>query len=146
MAALNNEDPTSSLLLVDGFNLLHALILKGRDRPEWWSVAHQERVLELVSRYRGHEECWVVFDAARADSARLEAESQVRLHYAPDADAWILEQIKTLRPRQVVVVTNDRSLQDRAKMLGAQRMSPWQFAREPTTTHPIDKNDEATRT
>lgn len=121
----NTEAP---LLLVDGFNLLHAVILQGRDRANWWNRDNQARVVQLVSRYNGPEICQVVFDAARADSVRLEIAAGEGVVYAPSADDWIVQQVEQRKGREVTVVSADRSLVDQAKRCGAARMSPWQFA------------------
>jgi predicted RNA-binding protein with PIN domain len=118
-----------SLFLVDGYNFLHAVVLRGRERAHFWSVDNQARVVALVSRSL-EGEVWVVFDAAPHNAERLsDAEGAVRCLYAPDADARILELVGQYAPaRRVVVVSADRSLCDRAKNLGGERRSPWDFA------------------
>lgn len=115
------------IYLVDGFNLLHAAVLEGRDRPRWWRGEQQARVVALAEAFPGGE-VWVVFDARGAD--RVRGDERVRVCYAADADARIVELCVELRgQRSVVVVTADRSLMDRAKHRGASGLSPWQFAR-----------------
>jgi hypothetical protein len=53
-------------ILVDGFNVLHAVLL-GRDRKEgWWRRPQRDRLLDRVSRWTGgSDEIWVAFDGAR---------------------------------------------------------------------------------
>ena len=116
------------LFLIDGYNLLHSVILRGKERPHWWSVDNQARVVSLVSLRSGSEECWVVFDARRADSSRLELVTSDRVHYASSADDWIVVQAEKQSERSVTVVSADRALVDRARRFGAKGMSPWQFA------------------
>ena len=118
----------SPLVLVDGFNLLHAVILQGRGRSNWWSTDNQAQVVALTAKYSGPERCIVVFDAARADSLRLATADGGGIFYAPSADDWIVEQAAKNQQRVVTVVSADRSLVDRAKCFGAVGMSPWLFA------------------
>lgn len=99
------------LYLVDGFNLLHAAILKGRERQHWWGVAAQRRVVALVDQFselKGLElslgklpvalQICVVFD--RRQSTRLEQQALlesctgtagVEVQHAPSADDWIVD-------------------------------------------------------
>ena len=121
------------LLLIDGYNLLHSVILRGRERPHWWSVDNQARVVSFVSTHSGPEECWTVFDAGRADSSRLEITNEHRVHYASSADDWIVVQAEEQSKRGVTVVSADRALVDRARRFGAKGMSPWVFAESCTT-------------
>lgn len=122
------------LLLIDGFNLLHAAILKGRDRAGWWKAENQGRVLKLVRAYQGAEECWLVFDAARVGSERLsfgeqvESDSEPLLIYAPSADDRIVGLAQEHVNRSPTIVSADRALQDRCRRWGTKRMSPWSFA------------------
>lgn len=116
------------LYLVDGFNLLHAAVLRGRDRREWWRAEQQARVVALAEPFPGGE-VWVIFDAR--GSARSGGSARVAVQHAADADARILELCAELRElRRVVVVTADRSLMDRARHRGASQLSPWQFAKQ----------------
>ena len=123
-------DSSHGVVLVDGFNLLHAAVLKGRERGLWWDVSHQRQVRELVGRYPGPGECWTVFDAKGEHSHRLPEAERHQLVYAPSADDWIVEFCRTAPAASVIVVSADRSLQDRARNHGARRVSPWAFAEE----------------
>jgi len=127
----------SDLYLIDGFNFLHAVVLKGRDRSRWWSPENQRAVRDWVAlRPITGARAWIVFDqreprppdeSLARDGGPTEA-PEVR--YAPDADAYILERCEQLRGTcEVVVVSADRSLVDRAKQRGARALSPWVFAR-----------------
>lgn len=54
------------VILVDGFNVLHAVLL-GSDRQDgWWKRELRERLLERVTSWRGEaDEVWVAFDGSR---------------------------------------------------------------------------------
>jgi predicted RNA-binding protein with PIN domain len=114
---------------VDGYNVLHAVILRGRERAHFWSVENQRRVAELAARFKGGE-VWVVFDASRPAPERLEERAcGVECLFAPSADERIIELAAGWSElRRVVVVSADRQLCDRARNHGAERMSPWEFA------------------
>lgn len=126
------------LYLIDGFNFLHAVVLKGKDRSGWWSPPQQRRVIDWVLASRAGElplEAWIVFDrrgGAPGDSSVTEPPEGggVRIFHAPDADEFIVARAAELAgSREVIVVSADRSLLDRAKHRGAQGLSPWGFAR-----------------
>ena len=121
------------LFLLDGFNFLHAVVLKGQGRAEWWSPAMQARVIDWLERHPALEpaELWVVFDQRGSGPPAPPApnQSSPRVLHAPDADACILAHAEALAvAREVIVVSADRSLCDRARRHGARRLSPWKFA------------------
>ena len=123
----------SPLFLVDGFNFLHAVVLKGRDRARWWSPEHRARVVQIVAGLvGGGAEVWVVFDErGRSEPAAADASAEHALpvHDAPNADDYIVALCAELSSgRDVVVVSADRSLVDRARHRGARGLSPWAFA------------------
>ncbi len=149
-------------LLIDGFNLLHAAVLKGRDRAGWWRADRQRQVVRLAAQLAERAAqssvplpsaspplasgspparlalpLHVVFDrrpgprdADPASAAGGAADpSRVVVHHAPSADDWIVAECQRLEPAaQVVVVSADRALIDRAGQYGARRLSPWAFA------------------
>lgn len=136
------------LYLVDGYNFLHAVVLKGRERAAWWSPENQARAVSCILPLVGEgAETWVVFDrrgsaeasgvdaAGEAGSlggpASAEAHGGLQVHHAPDADDYIVSRCAELTSwREVVVVSADRSLVDRARHRGARGLSPWAFARQ----------------
>jgi len=123
----------SPLFLVDGFNFLHAVVLKGRDRARWWRPENRARVVEVVAELRGGgAEVWVVFDERGRTEPPVSDTSAglaVPVHYAPNADDYIVALCDDLAiGRDVVVVSADRSLIDRARHRGARGLSPWAFA------------------
>lgn len=136
--------------LVDGFNVLHAGLLRGRDRKAWWSEERRRLVIERASwlAASGENVC-VVFDGGRpaladSDSPASESAASVRLVFARDADEWIL---KTLRaaadPSAVVIVTADRSVADRARRRGAHVVSPRAFLARCTRLRPVEPAADA---
>ena len=115
--------------LVDGFNVLHAGVLRGADRRGWWREEVRARLLERVAGFEdAAAELWVVFDGP-GPGAAAEAESQrPRVVFAPSADEWLLDAVRdTPDPASVVVVTADRQLADRARHRGARVVSPRAF-------------------
>lgn len=126
----SEETPaTSRLWLVDGFNVLHAAVLKGRNRKEWWREAKRARVLDLASGLPDPDaEIVVVFDGEDPDESP-ELPAHVQQVFAPSADDWLVRRVKqTPRGAPVTVVTADRQLADRARHHGAEIVSPRTFA------------------
>jgi len=121
--------PEGHLWLVDGFNVLHAAVLKGRDRREWWRGAARARVLDLAGGLPDADaEIVVVFDGEDPDETP-ELPPRVRQVFAPSADDWLVRRVKqTPRGAPVTVVTADRQLADRARHHGAEIVSPRSFA------------------
>ena len=128
------------LYLIDAYNFLHAVVLKGRRRANWWSSDNQRRVVAAVAAIGAEREAFeacVVFDRRGAASdveralggAPVGAGPGIEVHSAPDADDYIVARCAELSGRREIwVVTADRSLGDRARRHGARRLSPWAFA------------------
>jgi hypothetical protein len=115
--------------LVDGFNVLHAGVLRGNDRQGWWREEMRARLLARVAGFEDQAaELWVVFDG-RGPLADAELRSlRPRVVFAPSADEWLLAEVRAAEdPSGVVVVTADRQLADRARHRGAQVVSPRAF-------------------
>lgn len=118
-----------SLWLVDGFNLLHAAVLRSGDsRKEWWKSTNRERVVELARGFDDREaELVVVFDGS--EEPREPVDGGPRVVFAAPADDWLLATVKAApNPHRVAVVTADRRLADRLRDRGAQVVSPSAFA------------------
>ena len=136
-----DEESFSPLLIIDGFNVLHAGVLVGRDRAGWWQEPAQHRLVERVEQFPNSSdmEIWIVFDR-RSDKEGIAADvgstdTRIRVYYAPSADDWIVEQVKTLMAqRMVTVVTADRPLRDRVRHVGGELLSPRQFLAECVVT------------
>lgn len=131
------------LHLIDAFNFLHAVVLKGRDRKNWWCSENQARVVAAVLALRAGREpfdAWLVFDRrgempgpAALDpvlhAAALTVVPGIEVHSAPDADDYIVARCAELSgARELWIVSADRALGDRARRHGAHRVSPWAFA------------------
>jgi predicted RNA-binding protein with PIN domain len=115
--------------LVDGFNVLHAGVLRGNDRQGWWREEMRARLLARVAGFDDEAaELWVVFDGS-GPLADAELRSlRPRVVFAPSADEWLLAEVREADdPTAVVVVTADRQLADRARHRGAQVVSPRAF-------------------
>ncbi len=139
--------PMSPLYLIDGYNFLHAVVLKGRERAAWWSPENRARAVACIAELVAGEgaETWVVFDRRGAVEVEgeghreagslgghsdIEVRNGVEVHHAPDADDYIVTRCAELSTRrEVIVVSADRSLVDRARYRGARALSPWAFAR-----------------
>jgi predicted RNA-binding protein with PIN domain len=129
-----NRSPLSPLLIVDGFNVLHAGVLVGRDRAGWWKEAAQRRLIERAEQFSNPEYAamWIVFDRRPDTEERAShltsADSRILVKYAPSADDWIVAQVSTLAGQQkITVVTADRPLRERVRRAGGTLCSPRQF-------------------
>jgi predicted RNA-binding protein with PIN domain len=121
--------PPARLWLVDGFNVLHAGVLVGRDRAEWWNEARREQLLAIVERFepeREDAEVWVVFDGPSAAEELAREGSRVRVAFARSADEWLVKRVRAAGG-SACVVTSDRQLADRARRRGAEVLSPRRF-------------------
>jgi predicted RNA-binding protein with PIN domain len=115
--------------LVDGFNVLHAGVLRGNDRSGWWREEMRARLLERVAAFEdAAAELWVVFDGPGPGAEQEIASLRPRVVFAPSADDWLLAAVREATdPAAIVVVTADRQLADRARHRGAQVVSPRAF-------------------
>ncbi len=116
--------------LVDGFNVLHAVVLGGRDRSEWWKESRRAEVLALAAGLSGRgAEVWVVFDGPPERCGESVAAGGVHEVFAPSADAWILERVRADEaPARLAGVTADRALVSRLERCGARVVPPAAFA------------------
>lgn len=90
--------------------------------------------MERVEQFAdpAYEEIWIVFDRRKEkDGEVIDVKSKdprIRVSYAPSADDWIVEQVRTLSgQRSVTVITADRPLRDRTRHAGGMLCSPMQF-------------------
>jgi hypothetical protein len=127
--SMEETSPTPSLWLVDGFNVLHAGVLRGRDRADWWTEPRREQLVALAERFDDAEaQIWIVFDGSGPEDAGQASESRVRRFFAPSADDWLVAQVRASpAPDCLAVVTADRAVAGRARHRGAQVVSPRAF-------------------
>jgi len=121
--------PPPSLWLVDGFNVLHAGVLRGRDRAEWWTEPRREQLVALAERFDDADaEIWIVFDGHGPEAPGEVPPGRVRRIFAPSADDWLLATVRASpEPACLAVVTADRAVAGRARHRGAQVVSPRAF-------------------
>ncbi len=118
-------EPT--IWLVDGYNVLHAAVLGGKDRSQWWTGSRRRELLERVSGFDADTEIWVVFDGP--DDSGAEAEPLgPHCVFAASADDWLVDRVRRAEdPAEIAVVTADRRVAGRARGRGAQIVSPKDF-------------------
>jgi predicted RNA-binding protein with PIN domain len=119
--------------LVDGYNVLHAGVLGGRDRSEWWTASRRRELLERVSGFAADAEIWIVFDGPDDPGAAAETPGP-HCVFAASADDWLVDRVgRAEDPAEIAVVTADRKVAGRARGRGARVVSPKEFlARCPT--------------
>jgi hypothetical protein len=117
-----------TLWIVDGFNVLHASVLRGKERSGWWRADVRERLLERVRSFEEPgAEIWVVFDGPNNPESPP-AEGGPRVVFAPSADEWVLARIRAeADPARVAVVTADRRLAGRSQRRGVRVVPPREF-------------------
>ncbi len=132
--------PGRRLILVDGFNVLHAVLLgKNRDSG-WWRRVHRERLLERVTHWSdGADAIWVAFDGSRpamsvwAEPVAMSSGGDspgpvVHSLFVESADDWIVRRARrTQYPERMIVVSADRKVVGRARSAGCEILTPWAF-------------------
>jgi predicted RNA-binding protein with PIN domain len=123
---MESEDP--SVWLVDGYNVLHAGVLGGRDRSEWWTEPRRQELIERAARFDSEVEIWIVFDGPEDPASAPVSETGPRCVFAPSADDWLIEQVRRSdQPGRIAVVTADRRVAGRSRGCGACVVSPKAF-------------------
>jgi predicted RNA-binding protein with PIN domain len=124
-------EKTRPVWLIDGYNVLHAGVLRGRDRQGWWKAETQERLVALAESFDDPSaELWVVFDASEKRSQRCAEPRSARVHvvFTASADDWLVKRVRSdPAPERLVVVTADRQVAGRARHRGASVVSPLAF-------------------
>jgi predicted RNA-binding protein with PIN domain len=121
---------SDSLLIIDGFNVLHAVVLTGRDRAAWWHPAAQRRLVERVEQLDStYPVICIVFDRRRSipegEEGVTSEDPRITVRYAPSADDWIVAEVDRCSPQwRVTVVTADRLLRERVQRAGGTTKSP----------------------
>jgi hypothetical protein len=145
------------VILVDGFNVLHAVLL-GKEREDgWWRRASRERLLRRVSRWQdGPDEIWVAFDGTQpawsmwAESILIpetSASNSTTVHsvFVESADDWIVRRARrATHPEHTIIVSGDRKVSGRARSAGCEIWTPWTLiSRCPKSDEPDESEDGA---
>jgi len=124
-SAMTCGEPT--IWLVDGYNVLHAAVLGGKDRSEWWTGSRRRELLERAAGFDADAEVWIVFDGPDDSGAAAES-SGPRCVFADSADDWLVDRVRRAEdPAAIAVVTADRQVAGRARGRGARVVSPRDF-------------------
>jgi predicted RNA-binding protein with PIN domain len=116
-----------SIWLVDGYNVLHAGVLGGRDRSRWWTESRRQELLDRVAGFDAEADLWIVFDGP-VDPEEPSDRPGLRCVFASSADDWLIERVRRADdPSRIAVVTSDRQVAGRARNRGAQIVSPMDF-------------------
>jgi predicted RNA-binding protein with PIN domain len=114
--------------LIDGFNVLHTVLLGGQDRSEWWRAPGRSRLLDRVRRFDDpRAEICVVFDGS-LKAEQDEGCERVQVVFADPADDWLVKRVRGAEdPSRIAVVTADRKLAGRCSHAGAVVVAPRDF-------------------
>ena len=116
-----------SIWLVDGYNVLHAGVLGGRDRSRWWTQPRRRELLDRVAGFDAATELWIVFDGPEAPE-EPSGRPGPRCVFATSADDWLVQRVRRADdPSRIAVVTSDRQVAGRVRSRGAQVVSPMDF-------------------
>jgi len=142
----STELPEVDVWLLDGFNVLHAVVLGGEDRGRFWDAAQRDRLIErLGAGTPGGVPIVVVFDGehpVQGEAARPSPGLEVV--FAPSADDWIVRRARRAaagdagggggggagggdRSERVGVVSSDRKVAGRCRHAGAVVVAPSAF-------------------
>ena len=139
-----SESPRPGIWLIDGYNVLHTVLLGGQVRSgdKAWRQASRERLIEQIRcfealgpeppeapqpRKKRPGTAVIVFDGQRPAHDDDE-EAALRIVFAPSADDWIVRRVRhAARPSDFAVVSADRQLTGRCRHAGAQVVNPRDF-------------------
>ncbi len=124
-SAMTCGEPT--IWLVDGYNVLHAAVLGGKDRSQWWTGSRRRELLERAAGFDADVEIWIVFDGPDDSGSEAEPDGP-RCVFAASADDLLVDRVRRAEdPAEIAVVTADRQVAGRARGRGAQVVSPKDF-------------------
>jgi predicted RNA-binding protein with PIN domain len=129
------------LWLIDGYNVLRVSLAPEPAKPGspvlWWTEERRRALADLASRLDEQaQEIVLVFDARHLEQPQIDTQGfhhrqdgRVRVVFAPSADAWIVSAVRERRAdfENVLVVTADRALGNRARSRGAEIVSTGRF-------------------
>lgn len=128
------------MVLVDGFNVLHAVLLADERKDGWWKREARERLLRRVRTWPAIQDAlWVAFDGSMptwsvwaepvaVPQERSQSGPIVHSVFVESADDWIVRRTRRAEePNRMLVVTADRQVAGRARSAGAEILSPWSF-------------------
>jgi len=136
--------PGPGVWLIDGYNVLHTVLLGGQIRTgdKAWRQASRERLIEQIRcfealgpepaeapqpREKRPATAVIVFDGQRP-ALDDDEEAALRIVFAPSADDWIVRRVRhAARPSDFAVVSADRQLTGRCRHAGAQVVNPRDF-------------------
>ena len=152
-AQANPEPATPSIWLIDGYNVLHTVLLGGQPREniDWWGEKGRDLLCNRVLAFDGMApkpdaapgppesldpgmaapeprpgSVWIVFDGKRPSPDS--GDSNPRIVFAPSADQWIVARVrKAENPQAFAVVTADHQVGGRCRHAGAQVVVPRDF-------------------
>jgi hypothetical protein len=140
-SSVDHSPPSSGrIILVDAFNVLHAVLL-GKNREQgWWRREERERLLRRISTWQsGPDEIWVAFDGTQpawsvwAEPVLRPMTSATRgptIHsvFVESADNWIVRRARrAAQASQMIIVSGDRKVTGRARSAGCEVWTPWAF-------------------
>jgi predicted RNA-binding protein with PIN domain len=112
--------------LVDGFNVLCAGVLRGRERSAFWSEENRRKLLERVARFEDRSARVIVVFDGEGPAAEPSPGGPESI-FASSADDWIVARVREPGSGRVAVVTADRQLAGRARHRGAEVVPPLRF-------------------
>ena len=145
------------VILIDGFNVLHAVLLGKAREQGWWRRVERERLLRRIAGwqsgpddlrspddFRSPDDLWVAFDGGQpawsvwaepiagptnhSKASGVMRGPTVHCVFVESADDWIVRRARrSARPDQMVVVSADRKVAGRARSAGCEIWTPWDF-------------------
>jgi len=100
------------------------------EQVRFWGESMRRRLVAAARRFPYPDTAiWLVFDGAHPpDNPRVGERPELWIHFAPSADDWIVRRVKDAEDAsQIVVVSGDRRLANRARHHGAGVVSPRHF-------------------
>ena len=125
-------------IFVDGFNVLHTVLLAGERDSIWWGRDAREKLLARICVWPGpRDEIWVAFDGSQpawsvlampAGRAVGDRGPMVHSVFVESADDWIVRRARRATPAaRALVVSADRKVAGRARSAGSEVWTPWAF-------------------